>query len=290
MQIPIARPLFKPVMNPDSKLLFYTYANSPYHEFAILYPLFVLLTNESASVEICISDPDVFTSKYLHLIKHYAEAYPGRVLYSYISPTNIFPNSLRFLVKPISKSIYIYIGDVDILILEQNILNIHLAFINDTRQAYSNVRRKGMKKLTGLHFIEYDKYYPVCIPQDINLETCNDEELLFLLMLNKGYKTTDITDLKYRPTHGIHISFFSRPPLPTLTTQDRMSTTPSWFGQSIDSLFFVKRYMQLRYIQQVEAFMSVIKDEDIALRRLIQLIDIYCYYIQNEYGGGTCKI
>lgn len=290
MSVPISRPLFRPSIHPDTDLLFYTYANAQYHEFAILYPLFALLSNKNSAVEICLSEPDSSVTKYEHLIKYYVEFFSGRILYSYITKTDILQNSLRFIVKPVSRAKYIYIGDVDILILEEEVLNIHRAAIRSTKLNFSNVRRKGENKITGLHFMEYDKYYPIVIPCNVDLITCNDESLLFLLMLEKGYSIPEVSDLKYRPVHGLHISLFSRPPLPTLTTQDRISDTPSWFGQSEDTSIFVEKYLSIRHTQPVIQFMSSIRDEDIVLRRTIQFIDMFCYYTHREYGDSPCKM
>ena len=287
MQIPVARPLFKPPANLDSKLLFYTYANEKYHEFAILYPLFALLSNKDSIVEICISAPDIFVSKYTHLIKYYVTTFPGRFLYSYICNTNIFPNSIRFLVKPVSRAEYIYIGDVDIIVLEENILDMHRLYMKKNSLEFSNVKRKGENKLTGLHCMEYKKFFPASIPEGVNISSSNDEELLFLLMQAKGYIMPEVTDLMYRPVHGVHISFFSRPPLQTLTTQDRVAETPSWLGQSEDTSVFIKKYLDIRYTQPVTAFMSAIRDSDIPLRRLIQFIDMFCHYAHQNYVMST---
>lgn len=282
MRLPTSRPLFRPPISPDTKLLFYTYANAQYHEFAILYPLFALLSNTDAAVEICLSEPDVFVTKYQHLIRYYVEFFPGRVLYSYTGETNIPPNSLRFIVRPVARAKYIYIGDVDILILEDNVVDIHTSYMRDTKLDFSNVRRKDENKLTGLHFMEYDKYYPIVVPDGLNLADCNDEALLFILMQSKNYSMPTVSDLRYRPVHGLHISLFSRPPLPTLTTQDRMGNTPSWFGQSEDTPHFIKKYFSIRYTQPVTTFMSTIRDEDIALRRIVQFIDMFCCYVHEE--------
>ena len=68
---------------------------------------------------------------------------------------------------------------------------------------YSNMVRRNFnyKRLTGLHFSEYNMHYP--IPPQKNYDI-NDEELLFNIVKSKGiiidYNTT------FRPLFGIHLS------------------------------------------------------------------------------------
>lgn len=260
-------------------LLFYTCANQKYFEFAILYPLFVLQRNPEAVVEIGICNLKKFKKKYAHLIDFYNKAYPKKILFSSIYAGNILPNSIRFLTQPHLKSRYVYIGDVDILILE-NILASHLDNIAKHNLDFSNICRPGTRKLSGLHFIEYDKMYPVKIPFGINLHKKNDEDLLYLLMKNKGLRIPDEQKCTYRPTHGLHVSYFSRPPLPTLTTLDNKAAYPAWYSYNDnDSLGVAEKYIELRYSEPVKEFMAQIREQDINLRRIIQFVDISADYI-----------
>lgn len=68
---------------------------------------------------------------------------------------------------------------------------------------YSNMVRKNYnpKHLTGLHFFEYDKHYPIPPQKNYNI---NDEELLFNIVQSKGIKIDYNTT--FRPLYGIHIS------------------------------------------------------------------------------------
>ena len=71
------------------------------------------------------------------------------------------------------------------------------------KSSYSNIVRRNYnpKRLTGLHFFEYKKHYPIPQLKDYDI---NDEELLYNLLKVKGiqidYNTT------YRPVFGIHVS------------------------------------------------------------------------------------
>jgi len=276
-EIPSSVPLYYANMQ-KSALLFYTYADSKYHPFAALYPLFALTSNPDSIVEICLSSPAEFVREYSQLIEFYHKNYPGRVLYSYIiEHSGILPHSLRFIVQPQSYARYVYIGDVDTLLLESDILRNHLIKIKMNSLDFSNVVRPGTKRLTGLHFIAYDKMFPARIESDINISTANDEELLYMLMDAKGFKMPSCS-LAARPVHGIHISFFSRPLLPTLTTQDRLADYPSWYGQSHDTRAFIEKYLAVRYTGAITDFMSNIRDDNVQLRQLVQIIDLYCLY------------
>jgi|GEM_PF-1089423 len=271
--IPSSTPLYNINMK-EEDILFYSYADIKYHPFAALYPIFALTSNPQSIVEICVASPNEFVNEYIDIINFYRKEFPGRILYSCIGHSDIFPNSLRFIVQPKSYAKYIYIGDIDILLLEDNILIKHIMNIKSNNLDFSNVVRHGTKKLTGLHFIEYDKMFPVQIDSNIDLRAAIDEELLYILMDAKGFKMP-MCDKFMRPVHGLHISFFSRPLLPTLTTRDRIADFPVWGG---DTEAFIEKYLEVRYAEPIMSFMSNIRDNNVALRRLVQIIDLYCLY------------
>ena len=277
MKIPLSTPLYS-INAKKEALLFYTYADIKYHPFAALYPFFALKSNPQSIVEIVLSSPNAFINEYTDIINYYQKEFPGQVLYSYIDHSDILPNSLRYVVQPQSCAKYVYIGDVDILLLEPNILLWHLRNIKQNQLDFSNVVRSGTKKLTGLHFIEYEKMFPVQIESNINLNTTTDEDLLYILMNAKGFKMPTGADLTARPVHGLHISFFSRPLLPTLTTQDRLADYPSWYAQSHDTRAFIEKYVEVRYTEDFVKFMSNIRDNNVQLRQLVQIVDLYCLY------------
>lgn len=57
--------------------------------------------------------------------------------------------------------------------------------------------------MTGLHFSEYDAYYPIPTIDGINL-LGNDEQILKILVERKGLHIDENTT--FRPVHGIHFS------------------------------------------------------------------------------------
>ena len=120
----------------------------------------------------------------------------------YINNTRIkYANSIRFVSQPTLKNKYVYITDIDLLIFVDNF---YLYLIDDMikrKNRYSNIVRPNSTSLTGLHFTEYNAYYP--IPKHINY-LINDEFLLYNIVKSKGLKIDKNT--KYRPVFGIHAS------------------------------------------------------------------------------------
>ena len=111
--------------------------------------------------------------------------------------------SVRFLSQPTIRNKYIYITDVDIFYMEKNF---YLYLIDDMikrKSCYSNIIRKNkiIKCFSGLHFILYDKYYP--IPKLENYSIFQ-EHLLYNIMKKK--KIIIDHDTEFRPVFGIHAS------------------------------------------------------------------------------------
>ena len=157
--------------------MFFTYANAKYHVFATLYPLFALTSNPEAAVEIILSDYEHFARNYGNVIKFYDTTYPGKVRYTPVDAKNILPNSVRFLKQPTLKAQYVYIGDIDIFLLE-DILPYWLKFMTKHQSDFGNVLRNP-NQLTGLQII---------IPPNTDLARTNDEVLLCRLMREKNLR------------------------------------------------------------------------------------------------------
>ena len=115
----------------------------------------------------------------------------------------VLSNSVRFLSQPTIRNKYVYITDIDIFFLEKNF---YLYLIDDMikrKSCYSNIVRKNStkKRITGLHFILYYKYYPVPKLDNYNI---NDEHLLYNIMKKKNIIID--YDTEFRPVFGIHAS------------------------------------------------------------------------------------
>ncbi|GGA56382.1 hypothetical protein CYANOKiyG1_77240 [Okeania sp. KiyG1] len=200
-----------PINKEPYSVLFFTAANQPYEHFAPLYIFFTLYHNHNAWVEICLEDSDRFIEENRDCIKFLNEIFPNRFhLRSTNNFTNTLPHSVRFIETPVKyKCDYVYIGDIDILILEENIGKQHIKNIKCNNLPFSNVIRSHtlsneIPHLTGLHFARWDVQYPLPDVSDLPVLTMNDEQLLYTIMSRKGIMVPE--SASYRPVHGIHIS------------------------------------------------------------------------------------
>lgn len=187
-------------------LLFFSACDSEYEQFVAPYIFSALFFNPSARVEICLQDPDAYARKHNSSLDVISNKFPGRFLIRSGNFSEKFRNSVRFLERPEMSSEYTYIGDMDILILE-DILPYHLDSMKQTGLPYSNVVRPNSTRLTGLHFTRTDAYYPLPTLDGIDLKR-NDEMLLYQLVERKGHKPSPA---KKRPIHGFHFSIRRNP-------------------------------------------------------------------------------
>jgi hypothetical protein len=193
-----------------SNVLFFTLATKFYRNFIPLYIYFAARSNSDASFEILTDSYQDAISKHGKSIS-WLESYFNitvriRILDSE-SQKPAMDNSYRFIVEPIEASEYVYIGDIDILILE-DVYQSH-SKVFDAGLPYSNVIRKGSKRLTGLHFVRRSAYYPLPCVDDLVATITNDEALLYAICDRKGilYDNSLYYAIKKgRPVHGIHMS------------------------------------------------------------------------------------
>jgi len=161
---------------------------------------------------------------------------------------------------------YVYIGDIDILILE-NVTKPHLEHMQKTGLPFSNIRRKGKERLSGLHFTRADAFYP--LPDHFEgLPIHADEELLFKMVERHRVGTPDPAD-NYRPLHGYHMSL-SRPPV---------SSTHAWGGIQDGQL--LKIYMEFRSGRQ---WQEMYRFFDKRYKMLLSIIDsaIFAYHALSD--------
>ena len=113
---------------------------------------------------------------------------------------------------------YTYIGDIDILICE-NVLASHMNRVQRQDFIYDNEIRFKQNRLTGLHLVKNDKWYPLTKSarqlyynnKNLNI---NDEVMLYDICNKsniKMYPETLDGVLKNRPIHGQHLSLSRRP-------------------------------------------------------------------------------
>jgi len=201
----------------EKQLVIFTYADKKYSLFVIPYIYFALKHNEDAFVEVVVEDLSYFLSHHSDGIKQLDKMFESCFEIRESSLTekyaNCTPNVKRFIEPPLNEAKYVYIGDIDLLILE-NITSVHEQIIQDNNLEFSNIVRQpivhGKPRLSGLHFCEFKKMFPLPNIDDLDLLSLNDEHVLFEIMARKGY--TIPHSFKLRPECGVHVSL-SRSPL-----------------------------------------------------------------------------
>jgi hypothetical protein len=188
-----------------ARTLIFTCANPAYEDFAPLYAASALLHTTSALVEIGVQDTEAFLGKHAAAWQRVMDRFPKRTLLRNVKfPRGILPNTVRFVTTPLSKAQYVYIGDIDILILEKGFPNIHINYMRRNGVPYSNSVRPETDRMSGLHFAEYAAFYPLPDTRSIDL-SMNDERVLHAICRLKGFAIRDNAPW-FRPVHGIHMS------------------------------------------------------------------------------------
>jgi hypothetical protein len=189
----------------------FTCADCGYEDFIPLFVLSTLLSNPYSAVEIGVEDVDLFMQRHGTAMRQVSEAFPAEkllirsALFRDKKDRRILPNSVRFLTAPLRPSRYVYISDVDIIVLAPDLLRKHLRHMRRTGLPFSNMIRHGTQRMTGLHFTRYDALYPLPNCDDLDVTTMNDENLLYEIV-RRRVGTVTIPGAPYRPVHGIHIS------------------------------------------------------------------------------------
>jgi hypothetical protein len=212
----------------DSHILFFTCATGFYEGFVIPYIYFAEKSNPNSKFEFIVNNADKFIEKNQIALKWLKNNIQVKPVFRNRDEISIKPrmeNSMRFILQPKQRAKRVYIGDVDIMILE-NIFDWHKP-IFEAGLPYSNIVRPNSKALTGLHFTNYDDYYPLPKIYDFIKLVKSDEELLYKIVKRKG-KLYDVSKynalVEERPVHGIHMSTNR---LPFSAHSDRVS----WYMQ-----------------------------------------------------------
>lgn len=205
--------------NCTDRTLVYTCADREYAHWIPVYMLSVLMNTDNVDIEIglegklCENDrkcvekiKEWFGKKSNIVIKEDFFKRSGNL--AIVQNKKVWLNTVRFITEPIIKDAkYVYIGDIDIIILDKNFPIQHINHMKETRTNYSNIARKtDPSHLSGLHFSKYESYYPLsekCKNGSINVSK-NDECVLKEIVISKGNKIDYQTT--FRPVHGIHCS------------------------------------------------------------------------------------
>lgn len=183
-------------------VLFYVTANEAYHHYIPSFVISALLSNPDSLVEVAIDQFDIFKEKYGSIIEFYDRYFPKRVLLHKLEKSKEVlnlclgkrheANTYRFVVPPYLKAKYVYITDIDVIILK-NVKEHFLPKIKYYGLDFFNVKRPQQERLNGqIQFIEYKKMYP---PDLKNLKITHednqigrDEHILYCMMKAKNYK------------------------------------------------------------------------------------------------------
>lgn len=191
-------------------LLFYTTATRHYLPFLPIYVYFASLSNPGATFEFVVDDVAeceriyrralAFLREEMGVEIHLSEPGPD-------APRVAIDNTYRFVLEPQCKADFVYIGDVDIMIVE-DVWEKHKT-IFEKGLPYSNIVRPNSIRLSGLHFTRYDALYPLPRFDDILEQHENDEEVLYQIVKRQGHlaRQPEIDAVGIgRPQHGIHMS------------------------------------------------------------------------------------
>lgn len=163
-----------------NRTLVYTCCDKKYSHFIPLYCAALLYSNDEIDIEIglaCDALEPVETSAVKKLQKLYPKS---KILLKYnffeIDPNlnvhdyakgiyegkRMMINSVRFVSEPKIKDDYTYINDIDIIVLDKNFYLGHIKNLKERNMIYDNIVRPNNKeRLSGLHFVKTDEYYPL---------------------------------------------------------------------------------------------------------------------------------
>ena len=162
--------------------------------FAIPYIYSVLRSNPDAAVEILMDGAQDF-------VKANQAAFDiiGR-RDRIIRDIDVDPRSapyMRYLMEPLTQTRYVYIGDVDILILDCDITRTHAENARKLGMRFSTIVRASGNRLTGLHFTERNAYYPIAQVGISDLRTLGDEQLLYRMVKARGSECRPASFVRY---------------------------------------------------------------------------------------------
>lgn len=262
---------YKNKIDTKKELLILVYSDDNYKMFVLPYIYYALIHNTNTFVEIILDDADSFKIENQKGIEYLQSIFLNSFLIrqSKYKKGEIVPNTIRFLDEAHCFAKYLYIGDIDLLIFE-DIKQVHLNLIDKYELPFSNIiRKQKLKKLTGLHFCEYNKYYPLPDLSDVDLKMTNDEHVLYLIMKRNGYMVPD--SFSIRPLCGIHMSL-SRDIVGRYWLNDKIDL----FSKDAIGWDEIQIY-KIPYMKSLcnEKYFNLIKHLDISYRYLSLLLESF---------------
>jgi len=191
-------------------------ATGYYHIFALPYITSYAYFNQDTRFELFVDDVKQFNELYKKGITKIKKLFGKDVLLiremdmSRVEE-NYQQSIPRFLQTPSIKTEFVYIGDVDSIILDSMITEQHEYNMFQNNLPFSNVLRddsghefeKIGPRLTGLHFTKWDAYFP--LPKKILFQTERSAEFTVYDIVHSKNGDFNIKT-SFRPMHGFHIS------------------------------------------------------------------------------------
>lgn len=202
---------------------FFTVSDKAQYDMFIIPFIYSILHHiETGYCEILMKDSKSFLKKYvspLSLLKGvYGDRFIIRDIPDYYDTAKLnykyIGQIIRFLEVPTLKCDYTYIGDIDIITFDSDIIDQHEKLMATQELHYSNIVRENSQRLTGCIFTKTVEYYNAIEPMinkfknnpvDVYFPILNDEILLYHLV-KPVLGLPKYNTAYYRPIHGIHIS------------------------------------------------------------------------------------
>ena len=186
-----------------------TAALGSYDKYAIAFAASAMHSTCDTRIEIIVNDKARFLEENQVAItilgSHFgAERLCLSQIPDVLSKAKMPPHSVRFLFEPSVRTDYVYITDVDFIMLERDFLELYLNDMDRTGYDFANEVRHRTKRLTGLHFTKWEAYYPVDSAFVPMAATHGDEDLLYKIVDSRA--AFDPNLLKFRVYPGLHIS------------------------------------------------------------------------------------
>ncbi|MCS4177388.1 hypothetical protein GGP96_002113 [Salinibacter ruber] len=274
------------------KLLFYTAVNKKYEHFIPIYCYFALRSEKKSLVEVGVQNKKRVEKENEAVLRILRNRFGNRIKLTELDFEGILPGAVRFINEPVMSNTckYVYIGDIDILILDDKIVERHLNNMSDYDVKFSNVirRESKMNRLSGLHFAPTEVQYPLPNMRGINYnkETSKvgaDENVLYKIMKRKGYMVK--REMSFRPTHGIHMRYKS-PPFGK--RRDHESVKMKFKEIKDDDVYcpwdgLEKKVYRKRFLDEMykDSFREMYFDMDIKARNMINVLENACL---NRFG------
>ncbi len=199
----------------DFRTTVLTAATGYYHVFVLPYAASYHYFNPDSRFEFFVDEPEEFEMQYKEGLEILRERL-GRENLVISSPNtdHLHPNHHqavpRFFQIPTVETEFIYIGDVDVLVLDSMITQQHVLNMERNELPFSNVLRtenpnEKRPRLTGLHFSRYEAYYPLPL-EKINLEDQVELDEYALYELVRAKVGDFRIEHRFRPPHGFHFS------------------------------------------------------------------------------------